>query len=54
MYHDITSSYDELKECLNYFDHEDKQMQAARVCFNLATEMMFNGNSRHEPCICEK
>ena len=44
MYHDITSSYDELKECLNYFDHEDKQMQAARVCFNLATEMMFNGD----------
>lgn len=37
-----------LKESAEYFKKQNNQFNAARVCFNLATELLFNGSTLYE------
>ena len=37
-----------LSECVEYFTKEKQHFNAAKVCFNLATELLFNGSNQYE------
>lgn len=47
MFYDTNECYTKLKECIEYFRSTGNKFKMASVYFNLATEMMFNGDGTH-------